>query len=351
MTVRRWRAGWATVAGLSFAALYVVGRGDARRAWLAYLVAWMPILGIALGSLSLLMVHALTGGAWGRRLQPAFVSGALYLPAALLLALPLLIAAPSIFPWARQNAGKDWPFFYLNLPFFYARTLVCFACWLVWMRGILGRLRDASRPWPGFAAAGLVMMTVTVSLWATDWIMSQVRGWHSTALGVTVLSAQWLIALAFAIVRDARCNDTRCPPTLSRDLGSLLLVALLGWAYLGFVDFLTAWIADLPADTVWYLPRLTTSWRWLGTGIVILNFVPIVLLLFSAFKCNPRALARLAGALAVLQALYGFWLILPDVHPQGMTLGLVDPLAWIGVCAGAMLGHAAWRQRSWRSSE
>lgn len=351
MTVRGRQAGWAVVAALSFAALYLAGRGDPRRAWLAYLVAWMPVLGIALGSLSLLMVHMLTGGTWGRRLRPAFVDGMQCLPAALLLALPLLCAAPFIFPWARVGAGKDWPIHYLNLPFFYARALVCFALWLVWTRGVLIRLRDGSMPAPGFAAAGLVMMIVTVSVWAIDWIMSQVKGWHSTALGVTVLGGQWLTALAFAVVRDTFRNDKPCLPALSQDLGNLLLVALLGWMYLGFMDFLTAWISDLPADTVWYLPRVTTSWYWLGAGLMVMSFVLFVLLLFRGVKRAPFMLARLAAALVLLQAIYGMWLILPDVHPQALAFSLVDVLAWIGVLAGAALGHGAWRREPWRSLE
>ena len=44
-------------------------------------------------------------------------------------------------------------------------------------------------------------------------------------------------------------------PHLLPDLGNLLLMFVLAWSYLAFMQYLTIWIADLPAETAWYIPR------------------------------------------------------------------------------------------------
>ncbi len=39
------------------------------------------------------------------------------------------------------------------------------------------------------------------------------------------------------------------------DLGSLLLTLLILWAYMAWFQFMLVWIANMPVDVVWYLPR------------------------------------------------------------------------------------------------
>ena len=39
------------------------------------------------------------------------------------------------------------------------------------------------------------------------------------------------------------------------DLGSLLLTLLILWAYMAWFQFMLIWIANMPVDVVWYLPR------------------------------------------------------------------------------------------------
>lgn len=334
------RPGWLALGAtlLAWATWLALAHGDAQRALTAYLLAWLFVLGIPLGSLSLLLIHGLTGGGWGESLRPGWIAALRWLPCILALSLPLLLAAPMLFAWTRPGAATSWPTFYLNLPFFYLRCALCYACWFALAVGALRRL--ARRPLcasPGFAAAGLLLMLATVSVTAIDWIMSRVHGWHTTAIGLSLFCAQLLLALAWAIFRRLRSARRACPAELRQDLANLLLAALLGWAYLVFMDYLTAWISDLPADTVWYLPRLRTSWQWLGAALCVFGIgLPVLLLLLRGIKRHTRALAWLAATLVLTQLFYFAWLVLPETHLEGFAVQAVDPLALL--CVGASIG-------------
>ena len=96
--MRRWWSrlsrgeGIAAVAGLlALVACLLLGLHAPRTVLLSYLFAWLFWLAPALGSVGLLMVHALTGGDWGLALRPALLAGSRRLPLMALLLLPVLI--------------------------------------------------------------------------------------------------------------------------------------------------------------------------------------------------------------------------------------------------------------------
>lgn len=349
----------ALLAGLLLAwlALGWLGASTPRQALTSYLMAWIALVGLPLGSLAWLMIHALTGGAWGDALREEWIDTVRLLPCALALSLPLLLGAAWLFPWVQPEHAAAWPIFYLNLPFFYARCALCFACWFALACGVLWRLTRPSERWPGHAAAGLILMLLSVSIWAVDWIMSRVEGWHSTALGLTLFAAQLMSSLAFALWLRLRRGGFRTP-RVQQDAANLLLVAVLGWSYLAFMDYLTAWISDLPADTAWYLPRLRTHWQWLGGLLLALQTaLPIALLLLRAVKRHAPTLRALAGLLLIMQVCYAAWLILPDARPAGAMLAWIDPLALFCVlgtawCVTALRQQASHRTKAeWEGAE
>jgi hypothetical protein len=121
------------------------------------------------------------------------------------------------------------------------------------------------------------------------------------------------------------------------------MVLVLAWGYLAFMDYLTAWIADLPAETVWYLPRVKTGWRWLGAFLVLFHLaLPFAVLLSRQVKQRVAWLAGVALWLFVAQVGYVAWLVLPGLRGQAVTWS--DPLAWIGIGGLWWLGYGAHRR-------
>lgn len=342
--------GVAAVAGLiALAACLWLGLHAPRQVLLSYLFAWLFWLGPALGSVGMLMIHALTGGDWGLALRPALLAASRRLPLMAVLLLPVLAGVALLFPWADAQAAADprlaaqrW---WLDVPFFLLRAVLVFALWLWLAHGLRRRLAS---PGAGrFAAAGLVVIALTVSVAAVDWVMSLVPRWHSTTLGILVATAQLLVATALAVgVSVPRSEAAPASAWTARrlgDLGTLLMVLVLGWAYLAFMDYLTAWIADLPAETVWYLPRVATGWRWLGAYLVVAGLVlPFALLLSRRAKRQSGWLGGLAWWLVLAQVGFIAWLVLPGQRERAVAWS--DLLAWLGIGGLWWPGYGAQRR-------
>jgi hypothetical protein len=333
---RQRRIGVVVVAAFALLGCLLLGRHAARSVLLSYLAAYVFFLGPVLGSVALLMVHRLAGnGDWGRELRVPLLAATGVLPLLALLLLPILLGAAQLYPWMHSAMSGD-PYiaqqrWYLNAPFFVLRAVLCFAVWLWLAHGLGQRLRDPKRDrsLPRFAAIGLIAYLLTVSVAAVDWVMSLVPSWHSSVFGLIVATGQLLAAAALGVW----CNTVdRSSGNQRSDQGNMLLVLVLAWSYLAFMDYLTAWIADLPAETVWYLPRLHTSWCWLGAWLVAFHLLlPFAILLSRRAKQRRQWLHAVAGLLLLAQAAHALWLVLPSLRPHGFTLAWSDALAWLGI--------------------
>jgi hypothetical protein len=278
----------------------------------SYLFAWLLFLGLALGGMANLMLHNLTGGRWGLAVRPAFEAAARLVPLAALLAIPLLLGMRSLYPIDTGLWFAPW--------FFVARTVFYVALWS--LLSVLIR----RNPSQGLSAFGLIAYAFSLSLAATDWIAALVPEWYSTGFGLVVGTSQMLGAFALAVA-CAGLRD-RAPPELCHDLGNLLLMYVLTWAYLAFMQFLIVWVGNLPREIAWYVPRLQTGWLALGVLLVAFHFfAPLAILLSRAAKRSPQFLGGVAAALLAMHVLYVYWLVAPSVRPAGFHLAWLDPVA------------------------
>ncbi|MFZ1906276.1 MAG: hypothetical protein WAU56_12905 [Steroidobacteraceae bacterium] len=314
-----------------------VTRAAPRQGLLSYLFAFVFFTGLSAGSLALLLVHTLTGGAWGDALRGSLLAAARALPLQAVLALPILLGMRTLYPWTMPALlahdavlrAQGW---YLDEGFFVARTIVCFALWLAVLALLLRWTAQPARAaaLPRLAAAGLILYALSTLLVATDWVMSLVPQWHSSTFGMMVATGWMLGAAALAVLCTAArgAPAAQHPPQTLRDLGNLLLTLVLAWAYLAFMQYLTIWIADQPAETSWYIPRTLTTWRWLAWFLMAFHFaVPFVVLLSRQAKQHRVWLAGIAALLLAAQLADAFWLVVPDSRSGGFSLRWTDLLA------------------------
>jgi uncharacterized membrane protein YidH (DUF202 family) len=328
--------------------LLAAAYADRVAVFASYLLVWWFLLGIPLGSMVVLCVHNLTGGAWGERIRLPLERALGMLPVTLLLSIPLWFGLPVLYAWARPDEvsaspllqGKAW---YLAPPLFALRVAICFAVWLA-LAHLLRRYAFArtaaggsieARRLRAISALGLLLYAATVTIAAVDWIMSLTPQWHSTTFGLLTGVGQSLAAFAFAVVCAASIYPPRRDdPGVFQDLGNLLLMFVMTWAYLAFTQYLIIWSEDLPREIVWYLPRVQTSWRVLAIVLVVFHFaLPFLVLLSRRAKRAPQILGTLAAMLLLARLLDAFWLVAPTFDPSGLAAHWSDLLAVVSLSA------------------
>jgi hypothetical protein len=335
----RWQ--WASaLAGLLLLGGLLVGFAPAQERLLSYLFAFLFFTGISAGSLALIMVHVLSGGGWGDLLRRPLLAAARTLPLQALLAIPILAGLPALYPWANADPtahdlllrAQSW---YLAPTFFVVRTIAYFVLWIafLWMIGARATSPERSNALPRIAAGGLIVYALSTLFAATDWAMSLLPHWHSSTFGLMVATGWMLVAAALAVLGALTRGSARIVPAdLLHDLGNLLLMFVLAWSYLAFMQYLTIWIADLPAESSWYIPRTLSSWRFLAFFLIAFHFaVPFAVLLSRRAKRRALWLAGIAALLLIAHFADAFWLIVPTFRARGFAVRASDLLAAIGM--------------------
>jgi hypothetical protein len=315
---------------------------DARGFLAAWLTAWWFWAGLVLGAQATLWLQRLTGGAWIAPIAYRLNRLRAAVPAIGMLVLPVPLWPGLLYPWAQagwvdkaaEPAFRQLWFTHTGMAL---RVVACIVVWSVLAR-VDGAGRGAARR-AGYAAAGLLLYAFTISLAAVDLLMSLTPEWYSTAFGFLVLTAQLKAAMAAAAYDGAQ----RADDSLRGDLGNLLLMYVLTWAYLAFTQFQIIWAENLPAEISWYLPRLHGAWEAIGIALVVAGFaVPLFALLSRPFKRSAAGLRAICILLLAVGIGESAWWVLPSVAapiaaPATSSTGLsaassTGPISW----------HTAW---------
>jgi hypothetical protein len=349
------------VVGLvSMALLVLGGLLSPAQFFRSYLLAYTFWIGIALGCLSLVMIHHLAGGAWGLVIRRVLESATRTFPLWPVLFIPLAAGMRELWVWANHEILSADPNLskvvqhkaaYLNVPFFLARAALYFAIWgiLVYFLNRWSQQQDETgekeitRRLQNLSGPGLVLVGGTVTFASVDWLMSLDPHWFSTIFGILVLGGQALSAMAFTITIIVLLSNYKpmsevLTPGHFHDLGKLLLAFVMLWAYFSFSQFLIIWSANLPEEIVWYIGRLQSGWKAIAGLLILLHFaLPFLLLLPRSANRNPRLLVIVAILIIVMRYVDLFWLIGPDSHSSdGHGTGL--HLSWMDFVAPLALG-------------
>jgi len=321
----------------------------------SWLVGWVYWVGIAGGSLAILMLHHLTHGAWGLVIRRVLEASARTLPFLLVLAIPLVFGMGRIYLWARpevvaHDALLQAKLPYLNTTFFLIRLALYFVIWsaLAFKLSGMSRRQDAgtdtavTRRMQLFSGPGLAAWCLAVTFFAVDLLMSVEPHGFSTIYGVYLMGSQALSALAF-LITFALWLSRREPmegvikPGHFHDWGKLFLAFTMLWAYFNFSQFLITWAGNLPEEITWYLHRIRGGWGAVALALVVFHFaLPFVLLLSRDLKRNARRLVWVAGLMLLMRLVDLFWQLEPAY--VGET-GTQNPLFyWMYLAAPVGIG-------------
>jgi len=338
LAVRRTRALTAGGVGLVACAIgFVVDRDHFFRSWL---IAYLLFLGIALGSMGLLMVQHLSGGTWGV-FRRVFEASSRTLPLLALLFLPIALGMTSLYPWTHADLVQQDEVLlhkaaYLNTGFFLLRALVYFAGWILiaWTLTRWSRRQDegdmsVNQRLQYLSGGGLVFYTFAATFASVDWVMSLNPHWYSTLFGFLFVGAQGLSALAFTIIVSAFLVR-RAPmaslfkPSHFHDLGKLSLAFVMLWAYFNFSQYMLIYAANLVEEIPYFLARISHGWQYVAVFLVVFHFaVPFSLLLSRDLKRTPHRLVWVALALLLVRYIDLIMLVSPEFDATGANVHMM----------------------------
>lgn len=343
----------ALIAGVIGLAASVAGFFVSREQFYhAYIVAFLFVLGLALGSLGLLMLQHLTGGSWGILIRRPLESATRTLPLVFVFFLPIFFGMKYLYsawitapPKGAEGALSDLQQKYLTVNGFIIRALIYFAAWmaLMWLFNRMSREQDINRGdrslrrrlkfWAG---PGIIIYVLLMTFAAIDWSMSITPKWASTIYGFLFVAGQAISAMSLMIavvVMLARAGVFGFVGTRHlHDLGKLLFAFVMLWAYFDFSQLLIIWSGNLPEEITFYRARLFGGWGAVAIIVLVFHFfVPFFVLLSSDVKRSTRLLPRVALWMMCLRVVDLYWMTRPELKVNGAPSGPVP--TWIDFAA------------------
>src|SRR5882757_9836332 len=335
----------------------VIAVKDPDQFFQAYLLGFMAWLGVALGSMAILMLRHLTKGAWGIIIRRILGAAMRCVPLMAVLFIPLLFGIRRLYIWAcplQDIADKhlrehleEITKTYLSVNGYVIRAVIYFAIWWA-LSYFLTKwsaeqdhppMRDNSSRFKALSGPGLILYGFTITFAVIDWVMSIDPSWISTIFGLSFLIGQVLSALCFAVVVERilfryQPMSELLKPEQVHDHGKFMLAFIMVWAYFAFSQWLIIWAGNLPEEITWYMRRLNGGWGYVGLFLVLFHFAaPFVRLLSRPFKRDITRLVWLAAWLMLMRYVDLFWVIEPNFSTTfNVTwLDVVVPIAMGGL--------------------
>ncbi len=328
----------ALIAGVVGLVICVIGIFKAPdRFFPSYLLAFMFVLGLSLGSLGLLMLQHLTGGNWGIIIRRPLESATRVLALVAVLFVPIFFGMKYLYaawlnaPPSGEGALSDFQRAYLTPNGFRIRAVLYFGIWLilVFLFNRWSREQDVNREDRGLrrrlkmlAGPGIILYVFVMTFAAIDWVMSISPHWASTIYGFLFVAGQLIssmslmIAMVVLLSRAGPLSGILQPRHI-HDLGKLLLAFVMLWAYFDFSQLIIIWSGNQPEEISFYRTRLYSEWGVVAIVVVIFHFfVPFFLLLSRDLKRNTKLLPKVAVWLIFMRLVDLFWMTRPEFTPN-----------------------------------
>ncbi len=310
----------------------------------SYLVAFLLVLGLSLGSLGLLMLQHLTGGDWGILIRRPLESATRVLWLVVAFSVPLVFGMKYLYtthtvgdetrtgwlnppPIGHEGALSDLQQKYLTHDFFLLRLVIYFVIWigLMWLFNRMSQEQDVNRDdrrlrgrFKRWAGPGIILYVFAMTFAAIDWSMSLSPHWASTIYGFLFVAGQAISAMSLMIITVVMFSRSEPFSHIIQkrhlhDLGKLLFAFNMLWAYFSFSQLLIIWSGNQPEEITFYKSRLNGSWGVVAAMVLLLHFfIPFFALLSRDVKRNQAVLPKIAMWLIAMRFLDIFWLTRPE---------------------------------------
>ena len=178
-------------------------------------------------------------------------------------------------------------------------------------------------------------LALTFSLASFDWIMSIDVHWFSTIFALRNFAMGFYHALVLILLIAILLNKMGYFPFLNqshlRDFSKYILLMCIIWGYTWFSQYILIWYANLPEETIYYLPRTKGEFTVLFYTEFVVNWVvPFLLLLTGQIAKSKNLMMILMIFLLVGQYI--------DIYMQ-VTVGTLHELRIGFIEIGSFLGY------------
>jgi hypothetical protein len=321
----------------------------------SWLFAFMYFFTICCGGLFWTSLHHATDAEWSTLVRRQTENIAKLLPVFFIFFLPLILfCAPSLWKWWNMNPGedviRDAKHGYLNQGFFWIRYLAYFL-FLSWVSITLYKSSTAQDAdgaskhtftMRKFGIGGIVVVGLTITFTAFDWVMGLDYKWFSTMWGVYTFAGAAGSSMSLLVLLVTFLKSKGYLKAVNTEhyhiMGKFMLAFTIFWAYIGYSQYMLIWYANIPEETIYFRIRNTDSWWYLSQFLVIGRFfIPFPLLLLQ-FTKKTKYINYVAGWVLCMQLLDVYVMVLPALHPTGFSLKyiLLDISSFVGI--GGILG-------------
>lgn len=349
------------------------------RWWSNLLINGFYFMAIALGALFFYALHFATETAWMVILRRIFEAVFSFIPIASIVLVIVFIGASMhwnhIYHWmdeavhaefvSEASIGSEHPEYfhsmekaeeagtvvvanadydsiiankgaYLNLPFFWIRTILYLITFILFARWFRNRslqedeIGGTDLHIKGYkrGAVYLVLFAVFSSTLSWDWLMSIDTHWFSTLYGWYVFSGMWVSAMnvvtiiALFLISKGYLKDVNSSHI--HDMGKWVFALSFLWSYLWFSQFLLIWYSNIPEEVTYFITRIE-DYKVPFFGMFIINFIlPMVILMSRDAKRNPGFLITIGTIIFIGHYVDTYMLVTPGVLFEHWHFGWME---------------------------
>lgn len=264
------------------------------------------------------------------------------IPLGVILFIILLLSSLGmnhLFPWIHAQGDEiiENKSFWLNVPGWLIRAVIFIGGFITFRHFIIKKslAQDETHGYKthesGFKLTVffLIFYMLSESAFSWDWIMSLDPHWFSTLFAwyifaSAMVSAVTVIALSTIYLKSKGYLEYVNESHL-HDVAKFMFGFSIFWTYLWFAQFMLIWYANMPEETVYFVPRMKGAYQFLFFFMLLLNFVfPLLVLMDRDWK-RKSFVVILVGVVILIGHYIDFYLmVMPSAVGSHFGFGISE---------------------------
>jgi hypothetical protein len=308
--------------------------GEMERTWANLLLNNFYFFMLAIGGAFWLAMQAITQSGWSAGLLRIPQAMGNYIIISFFLWIVMFFGLHDLFHWSHPEAVAHDALLqhkepYLNVTFLIIRYVVFFVLWIYLTQRLrkLSLEEDKHGGLTYFYKAEftskvfIFVFAFSFSLFTIDWLMSLDAHWFSTVYPAKMFISAFFhgaaIVTAIVIILWKQGYLPFVNKSHFHDLSKYIFALSIIWAYLWFAQYLLIWYANIPEETIYYVPRTLEYYKFFFYAELIVNWLfPFLFLMWNRIAKNPNALLFTVIVVSIGQWIELYMAIFPDTVEQ-----------------------------------